>query len=84
MEEFIQFISYFLLGFLSCLILNKGIIKVTVHRINEDIVPDTSKLDIRKLEDEMLDEHQDPQDDMYQTKAIMNDVMDVMGGSDRL
>lgn len=84
MEEFIQFISNFLLGFITCLILNKGIIKIKVHHINENVVPDTSNLDIKKLEDEMLDEHQNPQDDMYQTKAIMTNVMDTMGGSDRL
>lgn len=84
MEIFISFLSYFLLGFITCLIFNKGIIKITVHHINENVVSDTSNLDIKKLEDEMLDEHQNPQDDMYQTKAIMTNVMDTMGGSDRV
>lgn len=84
MEEFINFLGDFLLGFITCLIFSKGIIKITVHHINENIVPSPEDLNMDKLEDEMLDEHQDPKDELYETKAIMNDVIDTMGGSDRL
>ena len=84
MEEFINFLWDFLLGFITCLIFSKGIIKITVHHINENIVPSPEDLNMDKLEDEMLDEHQDPKDELYETKAIMDDVIDTMGGSDRL
>ena len=84
MEEFINFLGDFLLWFITCLVFSKGIIKITVHHINENIVPSPEDLNMDKLEDEMLDEHQDPKDELYETKAIMNDVIDTMGGSDRL
>ena len=84
MALLIQFISYFLLGFLTCLIFNKGIIKITVHHINENVVPTLNSPDLKELEQQMLNKKHDEQDDLYDTKAIMSDVIDTMGGSDRL
>lgn len=84
MALFIQFISNFLLGFLTCLIFSKGIIKITVHHINENVVPTLDSPDLKDLEQQMLDEKPDAQDDLYDTKAIMSDVIETMGGSDRL
>jgi hypothetical protein len=84
MEGFIQFISNFLLGFISCLVFTKGIIKITVHHINENVVPTLNQPDLKELEQQMLDEKPNEQDDLYDTKAIMSDVIDTMGGSDRL
>ena len=84
MEVFIQFISYFLLGFISCLVFTKGIIKITVHHINENVVPTLDSPDLKELEQQMLDAKHDEQDDLYDTKAIISDVIDTMGGSDRL
>ena len=84
MEGFIQFISNFLLGFISCLVFTNGIIKITVHHINENVVPTLNQPDLKELEQQMLDEKPDEQDNLYDTKAIMSDVIDTMGGSDRL
>lgn len=84
MEAFIQFASYFLLGFITCLVFSKGIIKITVHHINENVVPKVTELDLNELEKQMLNKKPDEQDDLYDTKAIMTDVIDTMGGSDRV
>jgi hypothetical protein len=83
MEEFINFLGDFLLGFLTCLVFSKGIIKITVHHINENIVPKVTEVDLNELEKQMLDKKQDERDDAYNTEAIIKDVSDIMGGSDR-
>ena len=84
MEAFINFISAYLLGVLTILIFTKNKIKIQVHHINENVVSTAAQPDMKAIEKEMLDKTPNEQDDLYQTQAIMNDVIATMGGSDRL
>ena len=84
MEGFTQFLVNFLLGFLTCLIFSKGLIKITVHHVNENVVPTLDQPNLDELEHKMLDKTPDERDDQYQTEAIIKDVRDTMGGSDRV
>ena len=79
MREFVMFIIGMLLMYL---ILQKPL-KITVHHVNENIVPDVNETKLKELEEKMLKE--DPQNDnLYeQLDETIREVNDIMGGSDR-
>lgn len=79
MREFVMFVIGMLLMYL---ILQKPL-KITIHHVNETIVPDVDDAKLKELEQKMLKE--DPQNDnLYeQLDETIREVNDIMGGSDR-
>lgn len=79
-----EYLLFFLIGFVFALLLTLRPVKFQVHHIHEEVQPAVDKTDLKELEKEMLKDDA-VEDDMYKKlDQVIVEANDIMGGSDRI
>ena len=77
------YLIFYALGILTMYLLTQKPIEIVIHRKEENVIDPKLATDMEELEDKMLKD--DPKkDDLYaKLDRTIQDVNDIMGGSDR-